>query len=241
MSDPVRPAVDKASAVEDFVDIFTSPAAVFERRRSSSAWLPLLVVTLVMAIGFYASSGVLEPLIDAQIDRQMQAAAAKNPEAAQNADAMAQGRAVGRTFAKVAVVVGTPIAIAAIGLCLWLLGKMVDAKQTAGASVMIAAWSWVPRIIQTVATAIQAQTMDLSTLKGLEQLSIGPARFIDPVAQPLLSAIAARFDVFVLWSTALLAIGLSVVGRVSRASGWVAAGLVWALATAFALYGAVMR
>ena len=133
-----------------------------------------------------------------------------------------------------------PIAIFFTGLLLWLTGKLVDARQTLGAAVMIASWAFVPRIIGSVAAAIQLRMMGPANMDGMYRISTGPARFLDPDASsPLLLALAGRFDVFVLWTTLLLAIGLSVVAKIPRASGWMAAVGVWVLGGLPALYGAM--
>jgi hypothetical protein len=61
--------VDKASVWEDFIDIFFSPASVFRRREHGSWVLPLIVVTLAIAIVSFASRGVLQPVMDAEFER----------------------------------------------------------------------------------------------------------------------------------------------------------------------------
>ena len=55
----------------------------------------------------------------------------------------------------------------------------------------------------------------------------------------MLVAIAGRFDIFILWTTVLLGIGLSVVARLPRFNGMLAAMAVWVLGTFFALHGAI--
>lgn len=227
-----------AGIVEDFIDIFYQPATVYDRRRSSSAWIPLIAVTLVVGIGYLASAGAMQPLLDAEFERGMRAAMEANPS--MTPEMMQQGRAVGEVMAKVGAFVGTPLSIVFVGLALLLAGKLVDAKQSAGASIMIAAYAFVPRIVAAVLMPIQLRFVDPASLDGMYRLSAGPARFLDPDASaPMLVAVAGRLDLFVLWSTALLAIGISVVGRVSRGSGWVAAGIVWLLGALPALWGAI--
>jgi uncharacterized protein involved in propanediol utilization len=60
-------------------------------------------------------------------------------------------------------------------------------------------------------------------------------------ASPLLSALLSRFDVTALWVTALLGIGIAVVGQIPRSKGLAAAGLVWLVATLFAIAGAARQ
>src|SRR5438034_11446604 len=71
---PIIPA-ERASVWEDFIDIFYAPTQVFARRAAvGSVWIPLLVVTVAMSALIYVNSGVLEPMLSAEFDRNMAAA-----------------------------------------------------------------------------------------------------------------------------------------------------------------------
>ena len=69
----------RAAVWEDFIDIFYAPASVFRRREHGSVFIPLLVVTVLTAAVFYLNSGALQPLFDAEFDRQMAPAMRDNP------------------------------------------------------------------------------------------------------------------------------------------------------------------
>ena len=238
MTAPVAPSTEKAGVIEDFVDIFISPAAVYERRRDTSAWLPLIVVTVVLALAYLSTMGAMQPIMDAEYERGVKAMLESDSRFTR--EQMDQGRAFGEAIAKFMFVAGAPLAIFFCGLGLMLTSKLVDAKLALGTGVMIAAWAFVPRILGAVATAIQLQLMRPESLHGMYSISVGPARFMDPnTVSPMLVAIAGRFDLFILWTTALLGIGCSVVGRVSRFNGMLAAMAVWVLGTFLALYGAI--
>jgi hypothetical protein len=242
MSDPAQQAgaPAKTSIVEDFIDIFYQPAAVYERRRNSSAWIPLIVVTLVVGLGYLASSGPLQPIMDAEFQRGMKAAMEANPQ--MTPEMMEQGRSFAAIGASVGAFVATPIAIALAGLALMIISRLFDAKQSAGASILIAGWAYVPRIVQAVLMPIQLRLMDPASLDGFSRLTLGPARFLDPdTTSPLMLAMATRFDIFVLWSTALMAIGLSVIARIPRSNAWIAAALVWLLAAVPTLFTTLGR
>jgi hypothetical protein len=68
---------------------------------------------------------------------------------------------------------------------------------------------------------------------------LGPARFIDPDLHPVLIALLGRVDLITLWCTALLALGLSITGKISVQKAAIAAGLVWLLASLFQLWGPI--
>jgi ABC-type transport system involved in cytochrome c biogenesis permease component len=52
-------------------------------------------------------------------------------------------------------------------------------------------------------------------------------------------ALASRVDVFTIWITVLLAIGLAVVGRIPRQQAAIAAAIVWLLGALPAMLGAL--
>ena len=49
----------------------------------------------------------------------------------------------------------------------------------------------------------------------------------------------ARIDLFTIWCTILLGIGLAVIGKIPRSKAMTAAFIVWILATVFPLYQAM--
>ena len=51
----------------------------------------------------------------------------------------------------------------------------------------------------------------------------------------MLVGLLSRFDLFTLWATVLVGIGVAVMARRERSKGFVVAGLLWAVATAWAV------
>jgi hypothetical protein len=132
------------------------------------------------------------------------------------------------------------MAIIFCGIGLLLTSKLIDAGLKFGTATMVAAWAFVPRVVGGVITAVQLRFLQPESLDGFYRLSLGPARFMDPeTASPLLLGIAGRFDLFILWTTVLIGIGVSVVARVSRSSGMIAAFGVWLLGSFFTLYSSM--
>jgi hypothetical protein len=221
---PAKPA----SYWEDFIDIFYAPSEVFRRREHSGFGVPMLVITLLIGILMIAMSGALQPIMDAEFTRNMAAAMRKNPNL--TPEMAEKGRAIGETFAKIGAFIFVPVGMFFVGLALWLCGKLVDARQTLAAAIMVAAYSFTPRVLETLVKAVQALFMDPASLNGQFRLSLSPARFLDPdTASALTIALLSRLDVFTIWVTVLLAIGLSVTGKIPRQRAAIAAGLVWLL------------
>jgi hypothetical protein len=232
------PATAPASWWEDFIDIFYAPSQVFARRAGSGFGVPMLVVTVLIALIGIANSGVMQPIMDAEFTRSTAAAMRKNPQV--TAEMMAKGRSIGEGIAKYGAVVFVPVGIFLTGLALWVVGKFVDAKESLSAAIMVAAYSFVPRIVEGVLSGVQGLLLDPATLNGRFRLSLGFGRFMDPdTASPVLLALLGRVDVFTIWVTVLLAIGLSVTGKIPRSRAAAAAAIVWILGALPALLGAL--
>ena len=70
--------------------------------------------------------------------------------------------------------------------------------------------------------------------------ALGAARFVDPVStSPALTALLSNIDVFNIWQLVIMAIGLSVVGRVERSAGFIGAFVGWALGVALTVLPAL--
>lgn len=215
-----------ASRWEDFIDIFYAPSSVYERRKNSGFGIPMLVVTVIVGAIMLANSSAMQPIMDAEFTRGMATAMKQNPQL--TPEMMAKGRAIGETFAKIGGFIGIPIAMFITGLVLWIVGKFFDAKQTLAAAIMVAAYAYVPKILESILAGVQLLLMDPASLDGRYRISLGLGRFLDPnTASPMLLALLGRLDVFTIWVTVLLAIGLAVTGRIPRSKAAIAAAIVW--------------
>src|SRR3989442_2962197 len=100
MTSPIRPDTDrgatysagsdsangmpqKASVIEDFIDIFYAPSTVFARREKSGFGIQLLIITVVTALFVFASRGVFSQIFDAEFARGAAKAMAKSPQVTQ--------------------------------------------------------------------------------------------------------------------------------------------------------------
>jgi len=225
---PTAASPASASVWEDFIDIFYAPSQVFARRSTSGFIIPMIVVTLAVGLLFVVNSGVLAPIIDAEWSRSMaQKSANMTP---QQIEGMEKMRSAAPTIAKVMVFVTMPIMMFLVGLALWLVGKLFDARQTLGQAVMVAAYSFIPRVIEGIVTSVQGLLLDTTQITSHFRLSLGVGRFLDPeTTSPMLLALLARVDVFTIWVTVLLAIGLSVTGKIPRSRAAIAGVILWFL------------
>jgi hypothetical protein len=223
---------------EDFVDIFTTPAAVFARREKGSFWAPTLTVAAIVGVVFIANQGVLQPMLDAEFQRGAAAAMRNNP--AITPEMMSRMRSFGEKMAMVMAFIGVPVAVFLMAAALWAAGKLFDALQSFHAALVVAAYAYVPKIVESVLMTVQGLVMDPASLDGRYRMALSPARFLDPdTASPVLLAALGRVDVFAIWVTVLLAIGLSVTGKISRPKAYVAAAIVWLLGGLLPLWQAL--
>jgi hypothetical protein len=225
-----------ASRWEDFVDIFYAPSKVFARREHSSFIVPMLVVTVVGAAILLATFGAMSPIFDGELTRRF--AGAKGMTAEQAATA----RKFSETIIKVMAFIAPPVMMFVTGLVLWLCGRFAGARQTLNAAVMVAAFANVPRLVSGLLAGVQAMLMDPATLTGRYAVALSPARFFDPsTASPVLLALLGRIDLFTIWATILLGIGLAVTGRIPRGRAFIVAAIVWVIGSFPDLMGALRQ
>ncbi len=225
-SAPAAPPPAKASVAEDFVDIFLSPREVFARRANSGFFLVMVIITLLVGGLFLANRGTMEGIMNAEFERGMAQAMKANPSMT------AEQAEMGRKFAGYTTTIGTfiflPIAMLLTGLCAWLTAKILGAKLRYQAATMIATYSFMPRVIESLGVAVQGLLMDTSGLRGRFQLSLGVGRFLDPEMNQGLLGLVGRLDVFTIWVTVLLAIGITVVAKLPKDKAVVAGVVMWA-------------
>lgn len=216
------------SVWEDFVDIFHSPSDVFARRENGSFWVPMLVVTLLIGVIFVATKGLMQPIMDAEFQRGAAAAMRKNPQITE--EQMAKMKSFGETASSIFIFVLVPVGMFLTGIILWLVGKIFDARETLRTAIVVTAYAFVPRIVEAILNAVQALLLDASSMTSHYALTLSPARFLNPDAtSPVLLTLVGRLDLFTIWITVLLAIGLSVTGKIPRSRAAVAAALVWVI------------
>ena len=219
-------AAPRAAIWEDFIDIFYAPSSVFLRRENGNFFIPLVVITILCGALFFLNSGALQPMFDAEFDRGIAAAMRQNPNLP--AEAAERMRSFAIRMQQVMIFIILPLAMIGIGVMTWVVGKVVDAKQTFRSALVVGAYAYAPRIIDGVLQGLQGLFMDPEQIDGRFRLTLGIGRFLDPdTVSPLLLAIVGRLDLITLWITVLVAIGLCVTGRISLGKAAIAAAIVW--------------
>lgn len=240
MTSTAAPTPARAPFWEDAVDIFVSPSQVFARRMGRGFGLALLVVTLVSTALFIGTKPLMEPVMDAEFTRQAAHAMAANPGITQAQ--IDRQRAFGEKIGFLLPLIGIPVSVMLVGIVSWVVGKIFDSQQTAGDALMVATWAYFPRILAFAVAALFAAFSDPSSLTGAASVSLSAARFANPdVTRPAILALLARLDLFVLWSTVLIGLGLHVTGKIPKARALGAAAIVWVLGALPSVLPALMR
>ena len=243
MTDPMpapATAPDKASAIEDFVDIIFSPAKVFARRATSSPMLPFLVVFILLVAIFFVNRNVLAPIMESEMSKGMEVARKANPTMT---DAQVEtAKSVSKTFASLGAVIGVPIALLVLGLLAWIVARICGGTPSYGTALLISAFAWVPRVVEGIVNSIQGILLDTGKMTSHYQMQLGPARFLDPATTPAWQfGLLGRLDLITLWVTVLFAIGLVYAGKVPKKNLVLAGILMWVLGSVFPLWGALRQ
>jgi len=229
----------KGSVFEDVLEVLWAPAKVFDRSRANGVGMYILVLTAITLVIVLATKGLIQPYIDANFDVQMQQMAARGKPMPAEALAAAQKFAVYGFIATGVLMI--PIGAVITGLLIFVGGKVVSARSTFGQAMLIATLASVTRVLSFIATAVQGALADPQSIRSFSDASLGAARFVDPVAtSPALMAILANLDIFNLWQFVIMAIGISVVGRVERSAAVIGALVAWGLGVALTVVPALL-
>jgi len=232
----VEPTPAKASLWEDFVDIFYAPSSVFARRAEGKFGAPLAILIVVSTILVYLTINAMQPVMDAEFARRSADMLAKNPNMTQ--EQLSAGRKFFENFGPIFFAFGILIGVIGTGIVIWLVGKLFDAKESVSAAIMVATYAEVPRVVQVLLNAAQGLFMPSEKLTSFASLTLSPARFMDPSSSQIAIAMASRFDLFTIWITVLLAIGIHVVGKIPKQQAAIVAAIAWLVGALPAILGA---
>ena len=235
----VAAASSKGSVFEDVLEVLWAPGQVFDRSRARGVGMYILVLTAITLVIVLATEGLLQPYIDANFDVQMQQMAARGKPMPAEAAVAAQ-KFAGYGFIATGILM-IPIGAVLTGLLVWIGGKVASAPFTFGQGMLIATLASVPRVLSFIATAVQGAMADPQAIRSFSDAALGAARFVDPVStSPALMAMLSNLDVFNLWQLVIIAVGISVIGRVERSAGVVGALVAWGLGVALTVVPALL-
>jgi hypothetical protein len=234
MSDITTSSEKSGSVWEDSLEVLWAPATVFQRSAARGVGMYMLVLTAFLVIVLLATKGLLQPYMDANYDLQM------IKMAEQGKPVPTEGLETIRAVSSWTLLIGWSLTAVlsgiAGGIITWLASKLVRAPLAFGRAVFIATLASVPRILGFLATAVQGAMVNPDTITSPFSASLGPARFLDArSADSAVLAILASIDVFTVWNIVITAIGVSVIAKTSRSTGWIVSVIAWALSVMLTL------
>ena len=207
---------------DDYLDVYVAPSRLFERRSDGKFGHAMLVFIIAAAVLYFATRTAMEPIMNAEFERGMAANPNLTPEQ------MAAGRRFAGIAGGIFVLVGTPIMMLLLGGIIWIVSRLVGKALGYAQGATIATFAMFPRLVESVVSAVQALLMDEQSLNSRYKVSLGLGRFLDrETANPVVLALLGRIDLFTLWVTVLIAIGIKVMGRATAGQAVLGAALVW--------------
>lgn len=221
---------------EDFLDVYGSPAQLFRRRVDGKFGHALIVLVVVWAVLFFVTRSAMAPIYEAEFARGMAANPNLTPEQIE------AGKKVAGVFGAIGVIVGIPITVFLLGLVVWLVGRIVSARLNYWQGVTIATFAMFPRLVELITNSVQALLLDESKLTSRFAVNLGVARFLDPqTTTAALMAFLGRIDLFTLWVTVLIAVGIKQMGRITTGQAVLGAAIIWLVGSIPTLLPAMMQ
>ncbi len=217
----------QSSLVEDLIDAFFSPVEMFTRRAGRPSWAAYAIVTLLLAAAFYSSLGALQGFFDAEMARAVADVTAKNPQL--TGDQLAGMQKTMELSFKYGGFAAMPFVLLVLGACVWLVAKILGGELGYGGGVMIASFAYLPKVLESLLVTVQSLVLDTSKFSGRYQFSWGVGRFLDPAMSQGMQNLLGRIDLFTLWATLLIAIGLAYSAKVPKSKAYAGAAIVWVL------------
>jgi hypothetical protein len=225
-----QPAREAASRWEDYVDVFFSPAELYQRRAHDRV-APPLITLLLLALVFYFVMLPANSMV-------MRASVGDNPDAAEMMDRFGTlFQVLGSVFVPLTYLVMLGFAA---GLLL-LVGRFAGIRTAFSRTLLIATYAGFVYLLAQIAGGVAVMLHGDAGLDVVRHLSFGPLRFIGGAEPgPVVTALLRRFELFTIWQTVLWGIGIAVIYNVSRARGLVVAFITWAVIALPAILLAVL-
>ena len=217
---------EKTAFWEDFIDIFYAPSAVLRRRANANPFPVMLVVAIATGLIMFFAAPAVEPALQADFMRALPAVQRQNPNITpEMVDRMKGATTIGMRYASA---VFTLLAILVVGVMTWLVGKLVDSTERFGQAMLVTAYAYVPRTVGGLVMLVETLVSDVSNATGMASLTFSAARFANPdTTSPAVMQLLMHLDVFTIWETVILAIGVAVLGKTSRKQAIAAGILFW--------------
>ena len=241
--------VEPRSGLLNVVDVVIAPGTAFARLRLVPTWGWAFLVAALLAV---AGSLLTQPAVMHAIATGMPAQLAAAPAiarlpAAQQAHVIQQQLAIFRFIAQYGWLF-VPVWILVVGLIQGLVMTVANAIAKGDGSfgkyfalsVTVAVVGLGLASLVTALIVVLRGAGSFDDMKAV-QSAVPSLAMLAPGSHGALHGFLEALSVFNLWATALLALGMAVVGRIPRSAAWATAGLMLLVAALTAAYGAAQQ
>ncbi|MGH7467212.1 MAG: YIP1 family protein [Longimicrobiales bacterium] len=221
---PTPDASPKAAARwEDFIDVFFSPSELFRRRANDNWWVPIIVLSVLSLIVYYAFLPVNRVI--------METAMMSNPQLTeeQRAQVGNMSGAIGLIWG-IVVPITMAVMVLLVGFFAWLAGKMTSINLTFRCALMVTAFIGMLTFVQQLVAYLlfSLKVRSGAELDVIRDGSFGILRFIDRTDMNVaLVGLLSRIDLFALWQLAWFALAFIAAAKAPKAGAWITAAIVW--------------
>ena len=245
MSTP-QPAAAPRSGLANIVDIIIAPNAAFERLRQVPVWGWAFLVAVLLGI---AGTIVAGPAIQHAMETSMPATLAASDSIAKlPADQQQKQIAAIMSFSRILAKfywVFIPPGLLIAGLIQALIMLIANAATRGDGSfkkffalsitVSVVGTGLASIVLGVIVTLRGANAFETTTAV---QSAVPSLALLAPGAKGALAGFLGALNVFVLWATALIALGMARVGRIPVGAAWATAIIMVLVTASFAAYGA---
>jgi hypothetical protein len=218
------------SAFGRLIAVLISPTRTFQSIAQRPTWAVPLIVLLVLNIG-------VSVLVFQRVDMQEVIARDTARQGQELTDQqIEQFAGVAEKFGLGCFAVVPPIGYLLFALVLMVVFKVAGGEIGFPASFSVtlhAMMPWAVASLITIPVALGTEAFSYEQIKASSFIASSAAAFAPEGTGPVLLTLLSAFDLFSFWTMALLAIGFSIVARVSRGKAAVTVIALWAVYVAF--------
>lgn len=244
-----EPIVDRRRGLTTVIDMIVAPNAAFDRLREVPTWgWAFLIATVLGVIGSF----LIEPALIHAMETSVPAKLAANPQIAKLPTEQQQNMiAMQMKFARIGLQllpVFVPITLLVVGLLQGILMTLANAigrgdgtfKKYFALSVNVSVVGYAlgtlvlgPIVLLRGPGSFEEQSAVTSSLPNLGLIAPGLKGF--------LGAFLGGINIFYLWATVLLALGMQRMGRIPAGVAWIAAVIMLLLTATLAGWGGAVN
>ena len=207
------------------IGVLVSPGKTFEAIAARPTWLIAMVALVIVGV-------LVGTMISGKIDFEEAIIQSLEEQDRQlSEDQTQQAIDIGEKIARVMTVAGPlvfqPIVYLLVALVFMVLLNVLGGELTFVRSLAVTVHGMMPRLVLALLSIPVILGRDEFSAKELESggvMASNPGAFLGEDAGPGLVALLSSFDIFSLWTIALLVIGFAIAARVSK--GTAAAGVI---------------